>query len=95
MVVNTGSGEEAGERKGRVNMAEVSERSQNSARRSTRKTVPLTQEEALQILQESFRVCEESGVVIQVETDNHNTQITLHDVAFFHGNLVRANIGTE
>jgi hypothetical protein len=76
-------------------MVDHSKPSQPTGKQRTRKTVELSREEALQILQESFRVCEAAGIVMEVETDAVHTRITLRDVAYFEGNLIDStNIGT-
>lgn len=76
-------------------MADHSKPSQTSEKRSTRKTVQLTPEEALQILQESFRIVEEAGIGITVERTNIGTLVTLAGVAYIDNNLICANIGTS
>jgi hypothetical protein len=69
MVASIGDGEKVVAKGDSQDMAENSETSQKSAKRSTPKTVKLTPEQALEILQQSLFECQQAGISVQVMPD--------------------------
>lgn len=76
-------------------MEDGSQISQTSGRRRTTKTVPLSPDQALEILQQAVRECQQAGIRVGVSqlhhAGNRNTIIVLEEVDFVDGNLVLAN----
>lgn len=86
--VHTTNGGKAEESRGVVNMVEHSRTLQTNEKRSTRRTVKFTMTDALQILQQSFIMCHEAGVMLSVENTERGTLITLEGVDTLEGWLV-------
>jgi hypothetical protein len=80
-------------------MAASSGSSTKEDKRSTPRTVSLTQEQAIEILQQAVKVCQQTGLVVGVSTlyraGNQNAIIVIENVDFIDGNFVLANAGKE
>ena len=73
-------------------MVEPSENSTVKGRRNTGKTAKVTQEEALEILQSSLKMCQEAGIEVQIVPTFYAggfqyVGALLANVQFINGNL--------
>ena len=86
---DTTSGAKAAEATVSQDTVDASQNCQKTGKRPTRKTARLTPEQTLEILQQSFILCEQAGIVLAVGSaiNGNGTTITLESVRFDNGNL--------
>ena len=84
----TTNGAKAEESRERANMAEHSKTYQKKGKRPMKRTVEFSQKDALQILQQSFLMCQLAGVNILVQNTEQGTVITLENIETLDGWLV-------
>jgi hypothetical protein len=92
----SGSGAKDREQKGRVDMVANSEHSAPKDKRSTKKINALTQDQALEILQQAIINCQQSGLVIDLRDGNEGeTLLAMKGVVLANGWFVLANGGNH
>lgn len=69
-------------------MAEHSKTYQKKGRRRMKRTAEFSQKDALQILQQSFLMCQSAGVGMLVQNTEQGTVITLENIETLDGWLV-------
>ncbi len=94
-MVNIGPGEEAAVKTGKPGTAASSASSRKNGNANTGKIRRVTQAQALQILQESLRVCADTGINIGIENNGANLIIGIQSVNLLDGWLIGANNGNE
>jgi hypothetical protein len=89
----TGNGEKVVAKRGKADMAENSDNSTQTEKQRTTRTVKLTPEQALEILQQSLIECQKAGIDVRVVPDfytsgQHFAGILLANVQVINGNLI-------
>lgn len=92
-MANTGLGEKAAARTDNHGTAANSANYRRKDKANIGKTRRVTQSQALEILQESLRLCNDAGVIIGIQNDGANLIIGIHAVNLLDGWLTIANNG--
>jgi len=92
-MANTGLGEKEAARTDKRDTAANSANYRRKDKANTGKTRRVTQAQALEILQESLRLCNDAGMIIGIQNDGANLIIGIQAVNLLDGWLIIANNG--